>query len=437
MNRVAFLLTLAVASTAQAAPRLLALDDVYDCGFAADGRLLAATGGGLRIGARVVTALDGLPDTLVEKMRVVGDDVWVETRAGSAKVSLSTGKVSDVVAGAQPPRLPARFDRFGEGIVRASARAGLRRCLATSDGLFVAEGAQPPARVSSVSLPTGDVAALVARPRGLFVGTFDRGLYVADASHATRIDAPAVGPNINALAYDGARAVLWVATARGLARCDASAADPSAMRCRAVGDRLAVHALLLDAHGGVVAGGDERVLFVSADGRVDGACTRKDGARFRSVWSLARGPDGTLYAGTTSGIFFGRDATFTRAPERLSRASMLDGTLPDDWVTALLADGDRLVAGTYNAGVVTLRAEDASTLRLTDADASVGYVNPSGLTRLPDGTLAVATMDGLRIGQLGGFRTVPTLGRDVTAVAVDARGPWIASRRGVEQLTSP
>ncbi len=423
-------LVLLLAWPAHAAPRLLALDDVYDCAFSPDGTLVAATGGGLRIGAKVVTALDGLPDTRVDHLTLQGDHVLAETRAGSAQVSLASGRVSNITLAASAPRLPASFERFGEGMVRGRARLGSRRCIATSEGLFVSDGAQPPARIASISLPTGDVAALAIRARGLYVGTFDRGLYVVDGLHATPIVDAALSPHVNALAFDSARALLWVATARGLVRCETT----SGIHCRGVGDRLAMHALLLGDDGSIIAGGEERILFVHRDGRIEGAATRKDGARFRSVWSLARGQDGTIFAGTTSGIFYGAEATFTRDPSRLQRASMVSGALPDDWITALLLDGDELVAGTYNAGVVALRYAD-HTLRLRDADATLGYVNPAGLTRLPDGSLAVSTMDGLRIGQLGDFHTVPTLGRDVTAVMLDAHhARWVASRRGIEQL---
>jgi hypothetical protein len=47
----------------------------------------------------------------------------------------------------------------------------------------------------------------------------------------------------------------------------------------------------------------------------------------------------------------------------------------------------------------------------------------------------VCTMDGLRIGAPGEFRTVPTLGRDVTALLSSSRAGdyWIATRRGVER----
>jgi ligand-binding sensor domain-containing protein len=417
------------AGVAQASPRLLALDDVYACAFASDGTVVAATGGGLRVGARVVTALEGLPDTRVERLRVDADDAFVETRAGSAHVAIGSGLVWGVVrAAAAPPAIvPPTFERFGHGLVRGRARAGRRSCIATSDGLWVAEGEAAPARVGARAIPSGDVSALAPADGGVWVGTFDRGLYFFDGTQVAPLADPALDPYINALAYDAARHLLWIGTAKGLVRCEAT----RPLRCRRVGDRYAKHALLLLDGGRVLAGGDESLLFVGAGGEVEGTTTRKQGARFRSAWALARAPDGTLFVGTTSGIFYGDERTFVGAPERLRRASLVRGELPDDWVTALLFDSDELIAGTYNAGIAALIWRGGA-LAPSRTERGLGYVNPGGLSRLPGGELAVATMDGLRVGRFGDFRAVPTLGRDVTAVICDEQAArWVASRRGV------
>jgi hypothetical protein len=188
-------------------------------------------------------------------------------------------------------------------------------------------------------------------------------------------------------------------------------------------------------HDRLIAGGEESIQFFDPSGALVGETTRKSGARFRSVWSLAAASDGTLYAGTTSGIFYGDEHAFIAAPDLLRRASMVRGTIADDWVTALAldpVDPHTLLVGTYNAGVAQLHRE-GDALTLVAADTSAGYVNPGGVTRLSDSTWAISTMNGLYTGKVGAFHRVPTLGADVTAVLVasDGHQRWVATRRGV------
>ena len=122
------------------------------------------------------------------------------------------------------------------------------------------------------------------------------------------------------------------------------------------------------------------------------------------------------------------------APLASRRAALVTGELPDDWVTAVVVAGDQVHVGTYNAGIASFRLSRGK-LAQTAVDSSLGYVNPDGIEPLADGALAVATMDGLRVGTPGSWRTVPTLGRDVTAVLPTGAGDhWVASRRGVERI---
>ncbi|HYP90063.1 MAG TPA: hypothetical protein VEQ59_17960, partial [Polyangiaceae bacterium] len=196
-------------------------------------------------------------------------------------------------------------------------------------------------------LPALNVSALATSSDQLFVGGFDQGLFIVgpDGS-ARRFEDAALSPHINALAWSESTRALWLGTARGLVRCQLS--PPTS--CRRIGSVSAVHALLLLGSDSLVAGGDAGLTFVEqGEARVFG---KKQSAPFRSVWALAS-ERGRLFVGTTSGLFWGAPESFAAGGARLGRASLVLGNLPDDWVTALLPQGERLFVGTYNAGVVS------------------------------------------------------------------------------------
>jgi ligand-binding sensor domain-containing protein len=418
--------------TVQVTHAYSALNDVRACEFTGEGQVIAGTAGGLRLADGVVlTALDGLPDTQVDALRMEAEHVVVETPKGRVRVSLETHSVMRMSAPAPHVRSLPSFEHFQGALVRMKRRGRGKysesACIATSDGLYVARGASAPERVQpkGSTLPAGDIAAMAATAtHGLFVGSFDRGLYRIDGTTVEPVVDAALNPNINALAWDEARNTLWVATARGLVRCEWRTP------CKRIGDGEGKHAVMLMRSGHILAGGDGGLLFVTPDGAIEFAPTHKSGLPFRAVWALAEAEDGVLYVGTTNGLWFGSAAAFQGLPQ-LERRAMVDGSLPDDWVTALAIRKGELFAGTYNAGVVRFERA-AKTLVASGADASLGYVNPAGISVLPDGELAVSTMRGLRIGAWGDFRRVATLGSDVTGIVQTGDGRrWAASRRGV------
>lgn len=291
--------------------------------------------------------------------------------------------------------------------------------------LFIALACFLLASPTRAELPR-DISALVSVDDALYVGGFDEGLYVVEPGKAARrLESPALGLHINALVWSSADASLWVGTARGLIRCRGVALDD----CRRFGDSSAVHALLVTSSGGLLAGTEEGLLFVREDALV--RFGNKQGAPFRSVWALAENAD-KLFVGATNGLFWGARADFARGHE-LARASVVQGSLPDDWVTALLPLAGELYVGTYNAGVVRFRSQmNGDTLVPDLARPALGYVNPGGIYDLGDGRLAVASMDGLWHGALGQERRLPTRSPDVTAMARSSSGYWIATRRGLE-----
>lgn len=272
-----------------------------------------------------------------------------------------------------------------------------------------------------------DVAAVAVAEDRLYVGGFDQGLFVLAAGHAPRrLAAPGLSVHVNALAWSPQERTLWVGTARGLVGCEAE----EELRCRRIGSSRAIHAVLVRSDGVVVAGGDAGLLFVEGGrARVLG---KKERAPFRAVWALAEG-QGVLYVGAVNGLFWGNFQHF-QADGRLSRASVVQGSLPDDWVTALLERDGELYVGTYNAGVARF-VHRGGELTLEDTNRALGHVNPAGLTALPGGELAVASMEGLWRGPLRAPSRVAAHTGDTTAVAPrpDAAGSyWVATRRGLE-----
>jgi ligand-binding sensor domain-containing protein len=287
--------------------------------------------------------------------------------------------------------------------------------------------AEPPAMPRG--MPALNVAALASSAERLYVGGFDDGLFIVEPSgEAHHFEDAALSPHINALAWSERDHVLWLGTARGLTRCRMA---PTAA-CTRIGPSNAVHALHLQSSGSVVAGGDAGLTFVT--GESSQAFGKKQGAPFRSVWAIAEADDGTLLVGTTSGLFWGNAAAFAQQGANLKRAAIVTGSLPDDWVTALLHEKGRLYVGTYNAGTASFHLE-ADQLRSDGVDPLPGYVNPAGLFALGEGNLAIATMNGLRSGTPGRTNMIQTNARDITAlVSAPKGGYWIGTRQGLEWL---
>jgi ligand-binding sensor domain-containing protein len=146
-----------------------------------------------------------------------------------------------------------------------------------------------------------------------------------------------------------------------------------------------------------------------------------------ATWALASGPDGTLYVGTTVGLYYGKGGRF-------ERASLAAGDLSDDWVTALAVEGSDVFVGTYSQGVTRLRF--GGTGRPAPSDLGGGHINADGLV-VAGGLLYAATMDGLLTRPLGddaaSWASLPAVspGRDVTAVRFVGGQMWVASRRGI------
>ncbi|MBL8717449.1 MAG: hypothetical protein JNL79_15785 [Myxococcales bacterium] len=306
------------------------------------------------------------------------------------------------------------------GHVQALGVSAAARCVGTREGLFVGVGSGALAPVTRAELPSNDLVALAAIGARTFVGTYDHGLAVIEGGVVKVI--AGVDPRVNALAVDGEK--LWVGTARGLYAVDAKnavVAHVGEIEGLPAGD---VHALAPLAGGGVFVGTAKGAALVRG-----GAVTvlgKKQGLGGEAAWAVLETPDGSKWVGTSAGLFVLRKAA--KVWERYSHVS---GHLPDDWVTALVARGDKVFVGTYAGGVV----EATLGQKLTATPLGGGMVNLAGLSFDGD-TLLVATMDGLLSRKASGPLVARSgaLGRDVTAALRTPSGLFVASRRGLSRV---
>jgi hypothetical protein len=148
-----------------------------------------------------------------------------------------------------------------------------------------------------------------------------------------------------------------------------------------------------------------------------------------ATWAVAVRADGTMFIGTTAGLYYGKDGRF-------ERASLASGQLEDDWITALALDGaNDVFVGTYSKGVTRLHF-DVAKKEPTATHLGGGYVNPDGLV-IRGGELYAATMENLLVRPKTDDAASWTQkkegapGRDVTAVRFVGSTRWVASRRGI------
>ncbi len=426
-----------------------------------DGELLAGTAGaglwvrGASGRARRYVAKGGLAGDFVLSLARRGDAVLAATPTGVSRYrggALGTWRPGD----STPPGSPravgedgslsvagGRVGRFGTVATAAIPRSpdGLgpwngvpvaevrwfvvgdgHRWAGTDRGLLVEEEAGW-RWVTHPGTGSNDVTVVAARDGSLTVGTFDRGAWRdGDAL-------PLGNAEIND-AWIDERGVAWLATSGGLARVEADGT------VRTFG---ALHGLDSD-HVTAVRGGDG-VLWVGTSAgvqrhEVGGFAPQLGGDqadRVAHVYCLAL--DGEeVFAGTLDGLW-----SLRRGGGTLFRYE--SGELPDNWINGLAVGPDgRLWAGTYDAGVA-LREPDGAWRWLREGEhLSSGWINPSALAALPDGTVLAGTMGGglLRVGPAGELdrwtMADGLAGDDVTSVAIDGETVWIGTRSGLSRL---
>lgn len=307
-------------------------------------------------------------------------------------------------------------------------RRGLVTCVAGTGGLAIERGGWRAVRWAGPA--SSDVSALALQEERLLVGTFDQGLAVRVGGDWTTLPVSVVDARVNALASQPGSGVTWVATARGLYALHGDQA-------RRLGPQEGlpaadVHTVVALPRAGIVAATAAGAALV--DGERARPLEGAGGPGRRAVWAVAEQADGTLWVGTSQGLFW------RTLGGRWQRETLAGGSLPDDWVTALAVAGSQVFVGTYAHGVVRLGQAQG---RLLGGAALGGqHVNVGGLT-VSEGVLFAATMEGLLwrelpgagrpVGETGAWRHVPRAapGQDVTAVVADQTHVWVASRRGL------
>lgn len=295
------------------------------------------------------------------------------------------------------------------------------RCVATSEGLWLRDGRRWVSALTD-GLPSGDITDVLELGDRLIVATFDRGVAIYEDGRWTTIGEGVIDPQVNALA-DAGGGKFWVATARGLFRVGPDGVE-SWTEKRGL-PHESVLSLAVTRRGELLVGTHSGVAIIDENGDA-----RSLGKRARSwaTWAITEAPDGEIWLGTTQGLIrWKKDGNW-------DHLSMLSGHLSDNWVTALLFEGDELHVGTYAGGVDTL-TRDGSTWR--GEALGGGRVNPGGLS-LVDGQLYAATMKGVLVRRGGKWTAAREQGvfEDATAVLEANDGTWVASRRGLA-LWSP
>jgi ligand-binding sensor domain-containing protein len=371
----------------------------------------------------------------VHRVRHGRDSQWSrhdarDLHVGAQGVELATLGAGLVVRG-QATSARRGPEALTTTLIRDLDARGDRRCLATSDGVWLANGSRW-THVLTEGPASGDISALAVEGDTRWVGSFDRGLMRWSGTGGWQ-DVAGVPAEVNAVAIVPGIPGAFAGTTEGLFHVRVGPAD-RITRVDRIGPKSGlpsekVQTLTALDHG--------RLLIGTAHGiRVldHGSLRTPSGARDWSVFAADQAADGTYWIGTTRGL------VHLRGDGKWVHFSMLSGHLPDDWVTAIESDGDSIYVGTYGHGVVRFDAAEGA--RGRDAWRTErlggGRVNIGGL-RVDDGMLFAATMDGLLTQPVASDAAAERWtrrrdagnGRDVTAVIPSHDGLWVATRRGL------
>jgi ligand-binding sensor domain-containing protein len=243
------------------------------------------------------------------------------------------------------------------------------------------------------------------------VGTFDRGVFTVDA-HGTATTLKDAPLHVNALAAAGA--TLYIAAANGFF---AASGDEGVARVSLGSPEPHVNDLTVSRDGSVWLA-TNRGLLSWSEGTLSHLDVR-DGLPSLLVYSVAESEDGSVWAGTARGLYrshAGRAEVFGTA----------NGKLPHDWVTAVIADGAGVYAGTYNAGLVRIDMKGGSTPVSSFESA---WINPHGLVRFGSALFAATAGGGLFSADGKSEAHLPS--SDVTAAVEHDGALWVGTRQGL------
>jgi ligand-binding sensor domain-containing protein len=395
-------------------------DDVRACAVAEQGIVLAGTTGGLVVvgqdgqAREVTTSLDGLPDTRVHALLVEGATVWIGTERGLTKGNLHGVHVSIDVSYPAPAVRAIR--RHGGDIYAGTWGGGVMHLVGSKlERVPFADGTSPAKTGARTKTDAGGperarVTALASFGDALYATTAGAGLFRMD-----RLDragfAPVGGSRVPRMGW--ALAVhqdrLWVGGLEGVASIGKDAPwrpelDADTRAFADVGD-----ALLAGTYG-------KGVL------RIAGRSATPDGDAPPFVQALdARG--GARCVGARDGLV-------------VRGGRVASSGMPDNDVTAIATDGDRLWVGTYDRGVGVL--EDGHFRRETRADGRVNAMaieaRRAGGSRVWIATARGLTMiDGDAARTFGGGGVLPSSA--VHAVtALSSGGVLVGTERGAAIL---
>ncbi|UJR78433.1 ligand-binding sensor domain-containing protein [Sandaracinus amylolyticus] len=409
---------LALASAARAQPRLEVLEtigatgDVHDVEVMPDGRVLAATSGGLVVieGERVtrtLTSADGLPGTRLRALDVIDGAVWAASIEGVAELD-GTLRVTRTFAIARARR-----------VLRAHGAIWIATY---GEGLFrVRDGA--PEAVSLGSDPTyARQTDALARPDGLWIATAGRGVVRLDASGAIRGRIR----HAQGLSHD----LVWdlethgddvlVATLGGVSRVAgdgtiaARADETRAAERLAVRDVRAIHRTWVASWGGGVA--------------------QLEGTRVRSIRGVSARARALAVQGDV--VWVADDGGLVRVEHGTARR-VLGGGLPSADLTALARYDGAIWIGTFDRGLARMDASgriEAVRIAL-DRWHVDPRVNDLAVTRGAEGArLWIATDRGVFVHDGRRFAPIDDPNgpgdQHVTALHVDRRGAlWATTSR--------
>ena len=374
--------------------------------------------------------LPGAPGGLVRALSSQGDALYIGTQSGLFRWR-DLGDVVSILAselgGAAVSALATEDDGTtlvgtdekglwaisSDGAHTEQRRRSAVGCFRRQQGRLVAEapGHACSAPLFAGTLPSAHVTALVVHENRVTVGTFDRGVFTVDArGTATPLkDAPL---HVNALAVSGA--TLFIGAANGFF---VASGDDGVARISLGTPEPHVNDLTVARDGSVWLATNHGLLSWS-----EGALSHldvRDGLPSPLVYSVAQSDDGAVWAGTARGLYrmHGAEA------EVFGTAN---GQLPHDWVTAVIADGAGVYAGTYNAGVVRIDAQGGSR---TVHSFESAWINPHGLLRI-DGAIFAATAGGGLFSTDGkSEERLPS--SDVTAAVEHDGALWVGTRQGL------
>lgn len=294
------------------------------------------------------------------------------------------------------------------------------------------------APATDAGLPSNDVSALAVEGARLWVGTFDKGLAVHERGTWRVVAHPDLDGRINAILVEqhvaGKNARVWVGTAAGLMSLDGPDAKNVTRLTRRDGLPGRSVLSLAQLHDGrVIAGTSTGAVIVDAGRAIP---VGPAGTAIGNVWAVAEDVDGMLWLGTTTGVWRGPSTAEGKVDRGAAwaRLSVASGHLSDDWVMGIVAHERSVFVGGYKGGVVRFDLDGDGGLKATRIGD--GWVNPSGLA-WDASELLVSTQEGLRIGDgASAWETVAGLpGKDVTATVRIGDVRWIATRRGLVELS--